>query len=871
MSVEYDLPFPSPPRTGGWRALAFAVTLVLVACGDRSPTSASRTSGNRPPTAVGDISGFEITAGDSVAVTLERFFRDPDATALTYTAATSDDGVVATSVRGSELTVAAAGPGVATVIVTATDPGGLTARQSFGVTVPNRAPEVRAVPSLELASGTSATMDLAKYLRDPDGEALAYTATTADETVVSVVIAGAGLTVTGVARGETTVTVLGIDSGGLSVSKSFLVTVDGVSIQDVEPAVLFEGQEATVRGSGFSDSVQNNLVLIDGILAPVTGASATSLSILVPRGDCLPPRRAELRITVMGLSDALPVAVTPRSSEDIDLESGWYRYTYAGDGCLHLPADAAGAEWLIGVTSTAEGPASLTPVTLTGVPGSLSVFAAAQASAVVRAPAAPESLREGIAFAGSVPGDFPALPLGGQAGQRSGTGPELFGPRRNWERHNEIMANSEALLRRFGPPSAAAAAAPAQRQADAAGDTVTLFAGGQTDCTERDTVRAVVRMIGDHTVWLEDIDNPAGGFTESELAELDAFYSSHVKAVHDEYFGQLSDIDENDRITILMTKEVNRDDLGGRVWAGDLYPSSHCSTSNEAEIFFGRVPDPEGVFGRDWTRQETLDYYPSLLTHEIAHLVQMAYRIFSEAGWKTTWETEGGATLSEQLVAYKFFGHESIQDRGYASYEIGRAWYSEWASGMATFFGWDRSTASRRVSGAPEQCSWTGRPSEGNDGPCRSVRAAYDVPSMLLRYAMDRWGGDYPGGEKALIRRLTQSPQTGYASLEDVSSWPIEKILANFYMSLWMDLNDADWFSSWDFADIWRHFDEETWLRPYASTAPDYQYDWRIRAGSSAFVRWSPEGTMAPTSLKVTSPGGGRVPGHISVWALRIR
>ena len=100
------------------------------------------------------------------------------------------------------------------------------------------------------------------------------------------------------------------------------------------------------------------------------------------------------------------------------------------------------------------------------------------------------------------------------------------------------------------------------------------------------------------------------------------------------------------------------------------------------------MPDPEGVFGNAWTSQATFEYYPSLLTHEIAHLVQANAVVFEGADF-AAWKIEGGATLSEQLVAYRLFGHGSRQNLGYAAYRQGLDWYSEWVSGLASFFGWD--------------------------------------------------------------------------------------------------------------------------------------------------------------------------------------
>ncbi|WP_419941566.1 IPT/TIG domain-containing protein [Candidatus Palauibacter sp.] len=815
---------------------------------------------------------MELAVGDSAAVQVSGFFSDPDGDALTYAVGTSNAGVVTAAITGSAVTVVGVSSGTATVTVTATDPGGLAAQHSFAVTVPNRPPLVTdTIPPQRLTTGETRTWAGPEYFADPDGDDLTYTAGTTDASIVLALVSGDEFGILAVTPGTAMVTVTATDGDGLSASQSFQVTSEAqlpVIITDVEPAVLLEGANATIRGSGFSSVPGSNAVLVDGLAATVTAASSTSLSVIVPYSDCLPPRQAELRVSVLSLSDARTVGVTPRTREDLELPQGSYRLTYAGNGCLYLPGDASGGEYIIGVVSTSEIPSSLTPVTMTSILGDATVLADAPRAAAF------QPLPQAEATAGLSPAGHPSLPAGASSGTGVAIGANDVGPRRNWQLHNELVATSEQLIRRLGPvpPSMVRAR---QSRALPANDTLTLFADVERTCTARGQVRAVVRLDGENALWLEDIDNPSGTFTETELAELDAFYASHVKGVHDEYFGDLSDVDGNGKILILMTKEANRQDLGGWVWSGDLFPPDRCGTTNHAEIFFGQVPDPEGVFGTAVTKQETLEFYPSLLTHEVTHLVQRHYSVFQGADF-ARWETEGGATLAEQLVAYRLFGHGSGQDLGYAAYQRGRAWYIEWVAGLARFFGWDSddSTNSSRVPYAPEQCSWIGRPAEGNDGPCRyPFRAVYDVPSMVLRYAMDRWGGEYPGGERALMRRLSQSPERGLASLAEVSGWLVEEILADFYVALWIDLNgwEAYGMTSWDLADIWSRFAESSQLRPYEWTVARFRGDWSIRAGSTSYLHWTPCGSRGPTSLKVTSPSGARVPGHVSVWALRVR
>lgn len=846
---------------------------VAVTATDPAGLSAQQNFGvtvpNRAPAAVGTLPAVELAVDETRTVDVSGAFNDPDGDALTYTASSSEVATVTVSVTGTIVTVTSVSQGRAVVTVTASDEGGDSAEQSFAVTVPNRAPAaVGTLPGLDLIVGEARAVDISGAFADPDGDALSYTATSSRTGVASTVVAGTVLTVTAVGAGEAVVTAIATDAGGLSATQTLAVSAREpvpVRITGVAPPVLVEGESATIRGQGFSSKPGDNEVRVGGLPATVTSADATSLVIEVPYADCLPPRTAQLGVTALGRSDEVPVGVTPAREEDLALPQRWYRYTLAGDGCLHLPRSAAGGEYLIGVVSTSETPSLLTPVTMTSIPGDPAV-AAEGGRTVAGLLAASQAL---------APADLrdlgvPRLAVPG-GGLPPGLAQEAFDPPRDRHRSDEIMERNRNLVRRLGRADwpARAVGARADTVNYARGDTVTLYADFDRTCQQSGQVRAVVRLVGDNGIWLDDLANPSGTFTDAELAGFDAFLTQHARPVHNAYFGPLSDVDGNERVLILMTQEVNRvDNIGGWVSWADLYPASRCATSNEAEITYVYVPDPAGVAGEARTKQRLLDYYPVLLTHEITHLVQANAEVLGSADFKTSWENEGGATLAEQLVAYRLFGHGSNRDMGYEEYWSGRYWYNAWASNMAHFFGWDGSgNGGGRIAGAPEECTWIGGYREGNDGPCLGS-LHYGVSSMVFRYAMDRWGRDYPGGEEALMRRLTHSPHSGFASLKDVSGWSIEAVLADFYAMLWADgrIFNASGMTSWNLYDIFGNH-----LLPWTSSHAAFEGSWNVRAGSSFYLHWTPRGGIAPTSLKVTSASGGDAPDTTFIWALRIR
>ena len=93
---------------------------------------------NQAPEARGGINDISRSAGWSGTLELEGdtpLFGDRDGDELTYSAESSDPSVATLALAGSLLRVSTLAEGKATGTVTATDPGGLSASVSFGITV----------------------------------------------------------------------------------------------------------------------------------------------------------------------------------------------------------------------------------------------------------------------------------------------------------------------------------------------------------------------------------------------------------------------------------------------------------------------------------------------------------------------------------------------------------------------------------------------------------------------------------------------------------------------------------------------------------------------------------------------------------------
>ena len=181
---------------------------------------------NRAPMAVGMIPDRELMVGDSATLDVSGYFSEPDGQGLGYAAAVSDSSRLAATVEGAVLTVVAVAKGDVVVTVTATDPGGLSAAQSFVVTVPNRPPvPVDSIAPRIIEVDRADTVEVAPFFTDPDGDSLSYATAVSDSTLVSAEVTGSAVVVTALAKGKAEVTVTATDDEGLSAEQRFQATV----------------------------------------------------------------------------------------------------------------------------------------------------------------------------------------------------------------------------------------------------------------------------------------------------------------------------------------------------------------------------------------------------------------------------------------------------------------------------------------------------------------------------------------------------------------------------------------------------------------------------------------------------------------------
>jgi hypothetical protein len=311
-----------------------------------------------------------------------------------------------------------------------------------------------------------------------------------------------------------------------------------------------------------------------------------------------------------------------------------------------------------------------------------------------------------------------------------------------------------ALRGRDSEPRAAATVPPTE------GAQVELSVSAVCEAPDRRTGRVVA--VTQRAIVVEDLANPPGGFTESNLRGFGDEFDALAYPTVANAFAEPTDIDGNGRIILFFTRGVNEKTptggqgvVAGYFWGGDLFPVgsgdlSPCASSNEAEVIYLAVPDPSGaVNGRPVGLDLLLPVTTTTAAHELQHLVNAGRRIhvnFAEQ-LEETWLNEGLSFIAEELLFYAASGLDPRSNLGAERLRADPAL-------TAAFNRFAQHNVGRF--NLHLQFARTSSPI-GRDGlPTRGATWSF------LRYAADR----DPRPDEALFRSLGDATSAGLANLE---------------------------------------------------------------------------------------------------------
>jgi hypothetical protein len=844
---------------------------LLSVCTLVSAIACSGDSSGPPAVASVDVSapGSDLQVGGTLQLTATA--KDAKGTALSgrnisWTSASSAIATVSNSGVVTGVTVGSA-------VITATVEG-----KSGSQTV-NVVPPPVATVSVTVASGTlqvGQTTQATAVARDANnnvltGRTIAWSSTNPQTASVS-----ANGLVTALAAGSTTITATAEGkSGSAQLTVSAGNPADAPQITGVTPSTLVEGQSATITGTKFGATPGDNVVRVGGVAASVTAASATSLQIIVPNLNCRPAQNVNVDITVGANTSApRPQPFTPTTT--FSLAQGKHQLiTNPADFCLQFPATTANESYLIGVQSITESAASITPVRF-----------AAEAPAGAGSSIASSAIESARSFSTNAPGAL-ATPLASDRAQRLA---------RHRAVESEILGQERTLLqprlRSLNMPARAKANASMSRTVPTVpgtakvGDVLNVRVPARNDrtCQLFTPIAATVKAVGTNSVILEDNANPSGGFSAADYQALSTQFDTQIYATDVAYFGAPTDFDSNSRIAIVITKEVNKTPgLLGVVFSVNFFDQTECAASNEGEFFYGKAPDPTGTAGSAYPVDSARVDAPVIIAHEFAHVIQIGRRLeFTAPNFviQSTWELEGQATFAEEVNGYTASGLGPGQNLGLAVLfnepQLSPSdWFIDAFADLFVYYGLGNSRTTKTTPNAPEQCSWLGLQSQGNDGPCLPDFPVYGASWSFLRWLSDQFGPAFPNGEKGLHQKLVDNSFSGFATISAVVGVPIEVLLSQWAAALYVDdrvpgLDAKLTFTSWNLAAIENGVIQPARLIPRDRAFGAFSDAVSVRGGSTAYFLVSGNGRSA-TGIRARDASDGPLPSGMRMWIVRLR
>ena len=182
--------------------------------------------------------------------------------------------------------------------------------------------------------------------------------------------------------------------------------------------------------------------------------------------------------------------------------------------------------------------------------------------------------------------------------------------------------------------------------------------------THFDEVEASLRYLGSNTeVWV-DVRTPAENLPEEVLEEIGDTFDDQIHPTNRAAFGEESDVDGNGRVIILLTPTVNGlntqefVDEGvavlGFFFGPNLAPQSQFPFSNEGELFYAIIPDPDKEFSpAEFGLDGIGDLLSGIFAHEFEHMISANQHILLRNGpGEQVWLDEGLAHYAETLNGF---------------------------------------------------------------------------------------------------------------------------------------------------------------------------------------------------------------------------
>jgi hypothetical protein len=270
-----------------------------------------------------------------------------------------------------------------------------------------------------------------------------------------------------------------------------------------------------------------------------------------------------------------------------------------------------------------------------------------------------------------------------------------------------------------------------------------------------DEVTARLRYKGDHTLLYVETRAEGPNVPDALIDEIGDRFDDQTYDVDRAAFGAETDIDANGRIIVLMTATVNALNTeasveGGGILSGFffgidlLFHPTLNPFSNDAEIFYSVVPDPDKEFGAaEIGGEEVAGFLDAVLAHEFQHMINAGQRIAIDAPLEVVWLDEGLSHYAETLNGVSQNGTVDLQN-------------------------------------SLRSALWLQKPYAhsvvANDDNLEQRGAAW----LLVAYLVDHYG-------EGILRELVRGPITGIPNVENAADTSFQFLFYRFTAALLLD------------------------------------------------------------------------------------
>jgi hypothetical protein len=380
------------------------------------------------------------------------------------------------------------------------------------------------------------------------------------------------------------------------------------------------------------------------------------------------------------------------------------------------------------------------------------------------------------------------------------------------------------------------------------------------------TVTARLEYVGSGILLYVDTLAPAGGFTPTQLQNFGQYFDQTLLPIDTAAFGAPSDVDQNGRVIVLMSQVVNADTpastcttqgyVGGFFNGEDLSGSSDPH-SNQGEIFYSIVPDPNAVYSCAHGVADLGDVVPAVFLHELQHLIDFSQHVVLGGGQAgASWLDEGLSIAAEELGSLYY----EQRCPAPACRTNPAQLFPDSAQAFVQSFLYD----SYQFALLPDTASIT---LESDADAGTSWRGG--------AWLLVRWLADQAG--TGIYRQLERGPSAGVADIEQATGKAFPALFADFGLALYTDslpglprttAPAADRFATRNLRQLW--------ARLYATSGPSTGIPlampvqlFKVTAdtstavlypGTVTYFRLDTPASSAAVSVRFAAPGGAAFP-----------